>query len=133
MKQAIAYYQTIYNNISIWQIATSLELVIIVLLIFKIKSIRKKIKLNGDKYVKDIIQESKEKEIDMDNVVNSMFHSKAIYDILKKKIHPDRFPNDPDKIAIANELTAQLNESQNNIAKMKEIQTLATEKLGIKF
>lgn len=133
MKQAIANYQTIYNNISIWQIATSLELVIIVLLIFKIKSIRKKIKVNGDKYVKDIIQESKEKEVDMDNVINSMFHSKTLYDNLKKKIHPDRFPNDPDKIAIANELTAQLNESQNNIAKMKEIQTLATEKLGIKF
>jgi hypothetical protein len=36
-----------------------------------------------------------------------------------------------EKIAIANELTTQLNENKNNIAKMKEIQTIAIEKLGI--
>jgi inorganic pyrophosphatase/exopolyphosphatase len=44
-----------------------------------------------------------------------------------------KFPNDEEKIAIANELTTQLNENKNNIAKMNETQTIAIEKLGITF
>ena len=33
----------------------------------------------------------KEGDIDFGNVINSAFYSKELYDILKKKCHPDRF------------------------------------------
>lgn len=109
-------------------IAECIIILILLLLLFK-----KKKRKTEDIGIDEGVKSYKDTEIDLPNMFNSMFNASKLHDNLKKKIHPDRFPNDPDKIAIANELTAQLNESQNNIAKMKEIQTLATEKLGIKF
>jgi hypothetical protein len=109
-------------------IAEFLIIVILTILLFK-----KKQKKPDEFYVGESIKGYKDAEVDLGNMFNSMFNASILHDALKKKIHPDRFPNDVEKIAIANELTTQLNENKNNIAKMKEIQTIASEKLGIKF
>ena len=119
------------STLNPWMLVSIVQLVIIVILfiiLFKIKQ-----KKPDDFYVGESVKESKDVEVDFGNMFNSMFNATALHDTLKKKIHPDRFPNDPEKIAIANKLTTQLNENKNNIAKMKEIQAMATEKLGITF
>lgn len=114
-----------------WMLVSITELLIILILIYLL--FKKKKKKPDDFYVGGSIKEYKDAEVDFGNMFNSMFNASALHETLKRKIHPDRFPNDPEKIKIANELTAELNESQNNIARMKEIQAIATEKLGIKF
>jgi len=119
---------TIINK---WFIVSFVELfVILILLITLLK--KKKFK-SEDFTVSDDIKQYKNTDVDLSNMFDSMFNASKLHDILKRKIHPDRFPNDPEKIAIANELTAKLNEAQNNISKMKEIQRIASEKLGIVF
>jgi hypothetical protein len=118
----------VINN---WMYISIAELLVIVIL--GILLLKKKRNKPDDFFVGGSVKDYKDAEVDFGNMFNSMFNASALHDILKKKIHPDRFPNDPEKIAIANELTAQLNESQKNIAKMKEIQSVAKEKLGITF
>jgi Sec-independent protein translocase protein TatA len=118
----------VINN---WMYISIAELLVIVVL--GILLLKKKKKKPDDFFVGRSVKDYKDAEVDFGNMFNSMFNASTLHDSLKKKIHPDRFPNDPEKIAIANELTAQLNESQNNIAKMKEIQSVAKEKLGITF
>jgi hypothetical protein len=114
-----------------WLVVSIVELLVIIILVIIILK-KKKVK-SEDFIISDDIKQYKDAEVDLNNMFDSMFNSSKLHNILKKKIHPDRFPNDPEKIAIANELTAKLNEAQNNIAKMKEIQRIASEKLGIVF
>jgi len=114
-----------------WLVVSIVELLIIIILVIIVLK-KKKVK-SEDFIVSDDIKQYKDSNVDLNNMFDSMFNASKLHSTLKKKIHPDRFPNDPEKITLANELTAKLNEAQNNIAKMKEIQTIATEKLGIKF
>jgi hypothetical protein len=117
---------TIVNK---WFIVSFVELLVIFILIIII--LKKKKGNSEDITISDDIKQYKDADVDLGNMFDSMFNASKLHSILKKKIHPDRFPNDPEKIRIANDLTAKLNEAQNNIAKMKEIQDLAKEKLGI--
>jgi hypothetical protein len=116
-----------------WLVVSIVELLVIIILVIIILK-KKKVK-SEDFIVSDDIKQYKNSNVDLNNMFDSMFNASRLHTILKKKIHPDRFPkdNDPEKNALANELTAKLNEAQNNIAKMKEIQTIAKEKLGINF
>ena len=134
MKATQSTFQLLLSNIKIWQIASTIELIIILILIFTIIRLLKKLKRNQkpEQFDTTIIKESKETAVDMDNVINSMFNSKMLYDMLKKKIHPDRFPDDAEK-AIATDLATQLNEQHTNYEKLKEIKAIAEEKLGLKF
>ncbi len=114
-----------------WLYVSIVELMIIVFLLIILY--KKKKNKPDDFYVGKSVKEFKNTDVDLGNMFNSMFNATTLHETLKRKIHPDRFPNDPEKIKIANELTAQLNESQNNIARMKEIQAIAAEQLGITF
>ena len=116
-----------------WLVVSIVELLVIIILVIIILK-KKKVK-SEDFIVSDDIKQYKNSNVDLNNMFDSMFNASKLNTTLKKKIHPDRFPkdNDPEKNALANELTAKLNEAQNNIAKMKEIQRIAVEKLGINF
>lgn len=114
-----------------WMLVSIVELLIIVILfILLFKKTQRK---PDDFYVGESVKDSKNAEVDFGNMFNSMFNASTLHETLKRKIHPDRFGNDPEKYAIADELATQLNENKNNIAKMKEIQAIAAEKLGITF
>ena len=120
----------VYNNvIDKWMIVSIVELLVIFILLFFL--FRKKTNKPNDFYVGEGVESFKDANIDFSNMFNSMFNASKLHSTLKRKIHPDLFPNNPEKILIANDLTARLNESQNDIAKMKEIQDIA--KLGIIF
>jgi hypothetical protein len=119
------------NVIDKWMIVSIVELLVIFILLFFL--FRKKKNKPNDFYVVEGVESFKDANIDFSNMFNSMFNASKLHSTLKRKIHPDLFPNNPEKILIANDLTARLNESQNDIAKMKEIQDIAKEKLGIIF
>ena len=66
-------------------------------------------------------------------MINSSFNSQQLYDELKKKCHPDRFPNDNDKNSIAIKLFQEISENKNNSKRLSEIKEVAEKKLQIKF
>lgn len=116
-------------NVIYWILISICEFLIICFLLIKILRKSKK----DDFYVDSNVTEFKNAEVDLNNVFNSMFNSKNLYDILKRKIHPDKFPNDVDQFNIASELATLLNEHKNNFAKLNEIKSIAEEKLGLTF
>lgn len=73
------------------------------------------------------------KEIDFKNIVKSAFHAKALYDELKIKCHPDRFPTDPQKNAIAERLFQEIAKNKNNIKRLNELKEEAIQTLNINF
>ena len=77
--------------------------------------------------------ESLEQEIDFNNIINSSFYSKQLYDELKVKCHPDLFPTDIEKNAIAEYLFQKITENQNNVKCLLKLKEEAREKLNINF
>ncbi|MHA8056793.1 hypothetical protein VR611_12645 [Aquirufa nivalisilvae] len=75
--------------------------------------------------------ESLNQEIDFKNIVNSSFNSIQLYNELKTKCHPDRFPIDIDKNAIALKLFQEISKNKNNMNKLLELKEEAIQKLSI--
>ncbi len=110
-----------------WMWIAIAEFVIIVLLILKDKTKHK------DSNMQKFKKESLEKEIDFDNIINSSFNSKTLYDALKVKCHPDRFPIDKEQNEIAEKIFQEITKNKNNVKRLNELKEEAIQKLGIKF
>lgn len=78
-------------------------------------------------------KEALKNEVDFGNIIDSSFNSRQLYDILKVKCHPDRFPNDPLKIEIANSIFMEISKNKTNINRLKELKEEAIQKLNIKL
>jgi hypothetical protein len=78
-------------------------------------------------------EESIAKEVDFNNIINSSFHSNELYDILKVKCHPDRFPTDPRLNEVAEKLFQEITKSKTNIKRLQELKIEAQQKLKINF
>ncbi len=77
-------------------------------------------------------QQAKEQgNVDFKNVINSAFNSKQLYDKLKVKCHPDRFPLDDEKNAIANDIFQRIKQNEHNFDELKKLKEEAEEKLGV--
>lgn len=111
------------NNLWLW--IALIEFFIIILLLF----IKRKNKTISAK--QQFKQEAKEGEIDFGNIINSSFHVKPLYDELKIKCHPDRFPTDERKNAIAIELFQEISKNKTDYKKLMELKELAKVKLNI--
>lgn len=117
------------NNISIvsekpiWFWVAIVEFLIILFIIF-LKN--KNGKMENGKF--DEINSYKNKEVDTQNVVDSIFKSKNLFKELSKKYHPDKFFN-TDKHEIAQEIFQQITDNKNNYTKLKELETEALKKL----
>lgn len=110
-----------------WLWIAVIEFVIIVLIV-----LLKFIKPN-DTIKQKIKKESLNEEIDFNNIINSSFNSKQLYDELKVKCHPDRFPTDKEKNIIADKLFQKITENQNNSKRLIELKEEAKQKLNINF
>ena len=77
--------------------------------------------------------EAKVGDIDFENIINSSFHVKPLYDELIVKCHPDRFPDDIEKNKIALEIFQEISKSKTNYKKLIELKELAKQKLNINF
>lgn len=78
-------------------------------------------------------RESLEDKIDFNNIINSSFNSKQLYDELKIKCHPDRFPTETEKNIIAVNLFQEITENKNNAKRLDELKNIAIQKLNINF
>jgi hypothetical protein len=116
---------TITNDLWFW--ISILEFTILLFLLF-IKNNKNK----SVKYDENILTEYKKTDIDMGNVVNSMYQSRALYDKLKVKCHPDRFSNS-ELNKTADELFKEITKHQRNYNKLLELKVIAENKLNIKI
>ncbi len=115
------------GGISLWFWIAIIELFIIIsLLLFK----RKTKIVNAKEQFK---KEAKEGVFDFGNIINSSFHVKPLYDELKVKCHPDRFPTDDKMNAVALELFQEISKNKTDYQKLMELKESAKIKLNIKF
>lgn len=121
--------QTAENNNSsnLWMWVAIGELAIIVGLV--IANRIKRIPSTKQRYKEKSIAQ----EVDFNNIINSSFHSNELYDILKVKCHPDRFPTDPELNEIADRLFQEITKSKTNIKRLQELKIEAQQKLNINF
>lgn len=121
--------KTTENNDSsnLWMWVAIVEFLIIIGLIL---ANRFKRKPNAKQQFKN---ESLAQEVDFNNIINSSFHSNELYDILKVKCHPDRFPTDPELNELAEKLFQEITKSKTNVKRLQELKVEAQQKLNIKF
>lgn len=110
-----------------WQWIAIFEFVFIIF--FLIKQINKPKDAIKQKFKKD----SLEQEIDFNNIIDSSFNSKQLYDELKVKCHPDLFPTDKEKNLIAENLFQEITKNKNNAKRLIELKEEAIQKLSINF
>ncbi len=115
------------EHINWWLWIAIIEFVIIMFLVIK-----QKIKPK-DTIKQKFKKESLKEEIDFNNIINSSFNSKQLFDELKVKCHPDRFPTDKEKNLIADKLFQEITENQNNAKRLIELKEEAKQKLNINF
>ena len=115
------------EHINWWLWIAIIEFVLIIFLVIK-QNIKPK-----DTIKQKFKKESLEEEIDFNNIINSSFNSKQLFDELKVKCHPDRFPTDKEKNLIADKLFQEITENQNNAKRLIELKEVAKEKLNINF
>ena len=72
-------------------------------------------------------------DVDFNNIINSSFNSKALYDELKVKCHPDRFATDAVKYAIAENIFQEITKNKTNANRLIELKEEAKQKLNINF
>lgn len=77
--------------------------------------------------------ESLKQDIDFGNIINSSFNSIQLYDELKVKCHPDRFPTDKEKNTIAENIFQEISKNKNNVKRLLELKEESIQKLNINF
>ena len=77
--------------------------------------------------------ESLKQDIDFNNIINSSFNSVKLYDELKVKCHPDRFPTYKEKNLIAESIFQQITKNKTNFKRLLELKEEAIQKLNINF
>lgn len=125
--QAITKSSESSQNTNWWMWLAIAEFGIIALLILKGKV---KTKETAKQKFKN---ESLRQDIDINNVINSSFNSIQLYDELKVKCHPDRFPTNKDKNEIAGALFQEITKNKTNIKRLLELKEEAIRKLNINF
>lgn len=108
-----------------WMWLALVEFIVIVFLLFK-----KRVK-SEDTAKRRFKKEALGQDVDFDNIIDSSFNSADLYDELKVKCHPDRFPMDMEKNAIAVGLFQEISKNRNNVKRLLELKEEAIQKLNI--
>jgi hypothetical protein len=119
---------SLMNSVFMW--IAIFELVLILLLVFKLKS--KKNKLALSELERDTVKSAKSTKIDMDGLMNSINSSRGLYKELSRKCHPDKFMNDP-KQKKAEEIFQEISRHERNFEKLNLLKTKAINELNITF
>lgn len=121
---------TDFTLTSFWLWIAVVECFIIVFLLLRLKS--KKKNLAFEDLGKSSIKKAKEQNIDMDNLMNSINGSRALYKELSKKCHPDRFVNDA-RQKLAEDIFQEISSNKRDFDKLSTLKKRATEELNINF
>ena len=114
----------------IWIIVASV--VAIAILLFVIILVHRRLKTKPVDNLEILKQQAKAQgNVSFDNIINSAFNSKQLYDKLKVKCHPDRFPLDPEKNAIANDIFQRIKKNEYDVEELEKLKDEAIRRLGI--
>lgn len=113
------------EDVNIWLIVAIIEFLIIVFLLLGRRL--SKPTTAPQKIKEQILKE----QIDFGNIVKSGFGAVELYDKLKIAVHPDRFPCDDSKQAIATELMQLTVQNKHNLKTLEEIKVRAQKELNI--
>lgn len=119
---------TQFHNLWFW-IALAEFLLLLAFILLQFRK-RKHIETEVERIKRKVMQEG---EIDFGNTLKSAFHAQELYDELKVRCHPDRFPADAEKNRIATEIFQKIVESRNNYKSLLELKARAEQELEIKF
>lgn len=115
----------------VWMYIAIVEFVLIVALCVQLFRIgRKRKRKERDELKAKVMNEG---DIDFSNVINSSFKAKALYDELKGKCHPDKFPLDSEQNQKATEIFGLLVKNKHDYAALCELKKRAQEELNINF
>lgn len=121
----ITQQETFSGNNIIWIIAAIIVSISVVLLVIRLYAKRKKkIQLK-----KEVLK--KTANSDFSDVTHNWEKSKQLYEILKKKCHPDKFSEDLNKEATR--IFQLIEENKYNYKRLLSIRKEAIEKLGIEL
>jgi len=129
----MSYFFTVIKQSYLKQIIWEGILTVLFLTIFYLLYKRNRNKRVFEKYEKTILEDAKTTQIDMSDMMDNVFKSQHLYDSLKKKVHPDRFSPNQEKIKIANELATMINNHKADYKKLQELKNIAELKLDIKL
>lgn len=115
---------------SFWFWLAIVEFVIILLLLIRLRS--RKTNLAFSNAGNDDVKNAKEKNINMDNLMDSINGSRELYKELSRKCHPDKFVNSSEQ-KIAEVLFQEISNNQRNFEKLSELKIRATNELNINF
>ena len=118
-----------FSSNNIWMWIAIVELIIIIIIFMKSKHQKTEKQMSKARFK----EESKKEDIDFNNIINSSFNAKSLYDELKVKCHPDRFPTDKEKNEIANNIFQNISKYSTNYKKLVELKEEAKNKLNINF
>ena len=124
-EQALSATSDKSDSINIWMWLAIGEFAIIVGLLLSKKFKRKP---NDKQRFKE---ESLAQDVDFNNIIKSSFHSTELYNILKVKCHPDRFPTDPELNGIADKLFQEITKNKTNLKRLEKLKVEAQQKLNI--
>jgi len=128
--QVISQSKEIHQSTNWWMWLSIAEFGVLTYLLIKKKINNNTIQMSAKQKFK---KESLEQDIDFDNIINSSFNSNELYDKLKVKCHPDRFPNDNKKNIIAENIFQEITKNKNNVKRLLELKQEAIQKLNINF
>ena len=107
-----------------WLVLASIEFLIIILLIIKIKK-----KKGADNLEKEILK-SKAASINMSDVMNDINLARSLSRKLSRACHPDRFAG-TDIEPTANEFFQEVQQAENNYAKLCDLKIQIEQKLNL--
>jgi len=81
----------------------------------------------------DFLSDIKSEKVDMNNVIDSIFHANELYNILKTKCHPDRFVHDKLLMSKADEIFKEITENKRNFNKLQKLKLFSEKILNIKI
>jgi hypothetical protein len=117
----------VWKSIWFW-----LSIIQFVMIISIIRHYQKKIRdLANDALGMDL-HNAKSKDINMDDLMQSIAGARELYKKLSKVCHPDRFIND-ERHPIAEDLFAEITKHQRNFKKLQELQVRAQQEMNLTF
>ncbi len=113
---------------NVWATIAVIECGLLILFVF----LREKQRGKGDSLKYQQIKDAKSNNVDMNDVMQSIYGSKSLYKELSSKCHPDLFVN-TEKEGVANEIFQEISRNKRDYARLNELKQRAITELGIKI
>lgn len=109
-----------------WLILSTIEFAVIVYLFVQL---RKTKRINPSDLE---IRKARKSDINMDDVMRDMHAAPALYKVLSRACHPDRFAGNPLE-PVANELFQEVQQNEHNFKQLELLKSKIQERLHIKI